>query len=295
MAAQNKHGLGRGLEALFGDDDFDFNAEISGQTTETPKQGVKTIMLEKLVAGKFQPRRVFNAEAIEALAESIKEKGVLQPILVRKSGDKYEIIAGECRFRAARAAGLTEVPVIEKDLADNEVLEVALIENVVRQDLTPIEEAAGFDRLMKEFSYTQEQLSKVAHKSRSYIANSLRLLNLPQNVQEMINCGTLSAGHARTLVGLENAEALAAQIVKQGLSVRQTEDLIGRLKNQKADTSAPKEKLTKDQELQLIEKELSEKFGLKVQINSGKNGKGKIIFSYNDISELESIIDKLEQ
>lgn len=295
MAAQNKHGLGRGLEALFGNDDFDFNNEMNGVQAETSKEGVKTVTVNLLIAGKYQPRRTFNPEAIEALTESIREKGVLQPILVRRSGEKYEIIAGECRFRAAQAAGLSEIPVIEKELADNEVLEVALIENVVRQDLTPIEEAAGFDRLMKEFSYTQEQLSKVAHKSRSYIANSLRLLNLPQEVQELVNAGKLSAGHARTLVGLENAAALAEQIVRQGLSVRQTEDLIGHLKNQQTEKPQHKDKTEKDRELQTIEKELSEKFGLKVQINAGKNGKGKIIFAYNDISELESIIDKLEQ
>lgn len=295
MAAQNKHGLGRGLEALFGGDDFDFNNEVNGVQAESSKEGVKTVAVNLLIAGKYQPRRTFNPESIEALTESIREKGVLQPILVRQSGEKYEIIAGECRFRAAQAAGLSEVPVIEKELADNEVLEVALIENVVRQDLTPIEEAGGFERLMKEFSYTQEQLSKIAQKSRSYIANSLRLLNLPQEVQELVNAGKLSAGHARTLVGLENAAALAEQIVRQGLSVRQTEDLIGHLKNQQTEKPRHKDKTEKDRELQTIEKELSEKFGLKVQINAGKNGKGKIIFAYNDISELESIIDKLEQ
>lgn len=292
MAAQSKHGLGRGLEALFGDEDFDLNLDINQSIRPTQKKGIKTIAINQIRAGKYQPRQSFKPEAIEALAQSIKEKGILQPILVRQQGNDYEIIAGERRFRAAQLAGLTEVPVIEKNMADNEVLEVALIENVVRQDLTPIEEALGYERLMKEFLYTQEQLSKIAQKSRSYIANSLRLLNLPQDVQSLVNDNILSAGHVRTLVGLENASELAVQIAKQGLSVRQTEDLVAKIKQPQKTKS---EKPAKDHDLTSIENELSQKFGLKVQINAGKNGKGKVILTYKDISELESIIDKLEQ
>lgn len=291
MAAQNKHGLGRGLEALFGDDDFDLELNPTEKNT---KSGIKTLAITELKAGKFQPRQTFNEDAVKALAESIKEKGILQPILVRRLDDKYEIIAGERRYRAAKLAGLTEVPVIEKNMADNEVLEVALVENIVRQDLTAIEEAFGFEQLMKQFSYTQEKLSQIVGKSRSYIANSLRLLALPEDVKSLINQGLLTAGHARNLVGLENAFDLAQEIIKRQLSVRQTEELIASLKKTVEKSKKTKE-IHKDSDLQTIENELSQKFGLKVQINAGKNGKGKVILNYNDLTELEGIIDKLEK
>lgn len=292
MSAQNKHGLGRGLEALFGDEDIDLNldGESKGSTG-----GIKMLSMKLLKAGKFQPRRSFNLEAIHTLAESIKEKGILQPILVRKVGEGYEIIAGERRFRAAQEAGLEEVPVIEKEFSDNEALEVALIENIVRQDLSPIDEAYGLDRLLRQFSYTQEKLGQVVGYSRSRIANSLRLLSLPTDVKKMVNEGKLTAGHARTLVGLENAAELAGEIIKNDLSVRQTEELIAKYKNNKEKQTVKKEKAPKDQDLTNIEAELSKKFGLKVQINAGQKGKGKVILMYNDLSELEKIIDQLEQ
>jgi ParB family chromosome partitioning protein len=292
MSAQNKHGLGRGLEALFGDEDIDLNldGESKGSTG-----GIKMLSMKMLKAGKFQPRRSFNLEAIHTLAESIKEKGILQPILVRKVGEGYEIIAGERRFRAAQEAGLEEVPVIEKEFSDNEALEVALIENIVRQDLSPIDEAYGLDRLLRQFSYTQEKLGQVVGYSRSRIANSLRLLSLPTDVKKMVNEGKLTAGHARTLVGLENAAELAGEIIKNDLSVRQTEELIAKYKNNKEKQTVKKEKAPKDQDLTNIEAELSKKFGLKVQINAGQKGKGKVILMYNDLSELEKIIDQLEQ
>lgn len=294
MAAQNKHGLGRGLEALFGDDDFDLNLDLNTSGISV-KSGVQDIPVSKLTAGKYQPRQNFDNEALEALAESVKEKGVLQPILVRKLATGYEIIAGERRFRAAQKAGLTKVPVIIKEMDDNEVLEVALIENIVRQDLTAIEEALGFEQLMQQFSYTQEKLSKVVGKSRSYIANSLRLLSLPQDVQDLVNNGKLTSGHARTLVGNENASSIANQIISEGLNVRQAENLASALKQEAPLNTIKKEKKVKDVELQTIEKDLTQKIGLKVQINAGKNGKGKIILNYNDISQLENIINKLEQ
>ena len=294
MAAQNKHGLGRGLEALFGDDDFDLNLDLN-TSVNSVKSGVQDIPVSQLTAGKYQPRQNFDNEALEALAESVKEKGVLQPILVRKSATGYEIIAGERRFRAAQKAGLVKVPVIIKEMDDNEVLEVALIENIVRQDLTAIEEALGFEQLMQQFSYTQEKLSKVVGKSRSYIANSLRLLSLPQDVQDLVNNGKLTAGHARTLVGNENASSIANKIISEGLNVRQAENLASALKQETPLNTIKKEKKVKDVELQTIEKDLTQKIGLKVQINAGKNGKGKIILNYNDISQLENIINKLEQ
>ena len=292
MSAANKHGLGRGLGALLGDMDLDLDLNSSD------KGAIKSVKLNQIVAGRYQPRQQFDEEAINALAKSVKEKGILQPILVRKQNDKYEIIAGERRYRAALQAGLTEVPVIEKSMADNEALEIALIENIVRQDLTPLEEAKGFEQLMQEFAYTQEKLSEVIGKSRSYIANTLRLLNLPDGVKSLLNQGKLTAGHARCLIGLQDAEELASKIVAEGLNVRQVEAMVSENKN--SSPEAKKRPLNqnsskiKDSELAAIENELSSKLGAKVQINNTKNGKGKIVISYNNLSELEDLLEKFE-
>lgn len=292
MSAANKHGLGRGLGALLGDMDLDLDLNSSD------KGAIKSVKLNQIVAGRYQPRQQFDEEAINALAKSVKEKGILQPILVRKQNDKYEIVAGERRYRAALQAGLTEVPVIEKSMADNEALEIALIENIVRQDLTPLEEAKGFEQLMREFAYTQEKLSEVIGKSRSYIANTLRLLNLPDGVKSLLNQGKLTAGHARCLIGLQDAEELASKIVAEGLNVRQVEAMVSENKN--SSPEAKKRPLNqnsskiKDSELAAIENELSSKLGAKVQINNTKNGKGKIVISYNNLSELEDLLEKFE-
>lgn len=292
MSAANKHGLGRGLGALLGDMDLDLDLNSSD------KGAIKSVKLNQIVAGRYQPRQQFDEEAINALAKSVKEKGILQPILVRKQNDKYEIIAGERRYRAAIQAGLIEVPVIEKAMADNEALEIALIENIVRQDLTPLEEAKGFEQLMQEFAYTQEKLSEVVGKSRSYIANTLRLLNLPDGVKSLLNQGKLTAGHARCLIGLQDAEELASKIVAEGLNVRQVEAMVSENKN--SSPEAKKRPLNqnsskiKDSELAAIENELSSKLGAKVQINNTKNGKGKIVISYNNLSELEDLLEKFE-
>lgn len=293
MAANNKHGLGRGLGALFGDEDL--SLDMDGVVT-SERHTTKTAKIEDLIPGKYQPRQTFAADAINALADSIKEKGVLQPILVRKSGEKYEIIAGERRYRAARQAGLTEVPVIEKNMADNEVLEVALVENIVRQDLTALEEASGFEQLIKKFSYTQEKLSEIIGKSRSYITNSLRLLTLPDGVKVLLNQQKLTPGHARALVGRADAEQLAQKIVAEGLNVRQVEALVAENKDSSPESKKPplRPKPQKDADLSEIENSLSQKYGLKVQINTGKNGRGKIVLAYKDLSQLEKIIEKLE-
>ena len=288
MPANNKHGLGRGLGALFGEEDF--NLDIDALTTD--ENGIKMLALEKLKPCAFQPRKSFEKEAIEELANSIKEKGVLQPVLVRKSADKYEIVAGERRFRAAALAGLKEIPVIEKDLKDNEVLEVALIENLVRKDLLPLEEARGLESLMNKFHYTQERLAQTVGKSRSNITNILRLLTLPETVQKMLDDGRLSAGHARALVGRENAAALAEKVVREGLSVRQTEALVSAPKAQKP---APKTPKIKNKDLTQLEKDLSQKLQLKVQISVAENGSGRVVINYNQPAELEKIIEKLEQ
>lgn len=294
MAAANKHGLGRGLGALFGDEDL--NLDMENLTMGTDKSGIIMVKTADLIPGKYQPRKDFNDEAIASLADSVKEKGILQPILVRRHADKYEIIAGERRFRAAKKAGLADVPVIIKEMSDNEVLEVALIENIVRQNLTALEEAAGLQQLMTTFSYTQEKLAKAVCKSRSYIANSLRLLQLPEDVKILLNEGKISAGHARTLVGLENAADLARKIVDEGLNVRQTEDLISALKQPEKPKTPNKRKINlKDTELQAIENNLAQKFGCKVQINNGAKGKGKVVLSYSDLSQLENILEILEK
>lgn len=284
----NKKGLGRGLDALLGDDeDLDF---ISGkQDAEKTKN---TVDIKLLYPSPLQPRKDFDEDALNSLVESIREKGVLQPLLVRKNGNKYEIIAGERRYRASKIAGLQELPVIIKDIKDKEVLEIALIENLLRENLSAIEEAEGFDRLIKEFSHTQEALSQVIGKSRSQIANTLRLLALPEKVKDFVRQDKLSAGHARALVGLDNAEELANKIIKEGLNVRQTEKLVAKQKDLKPSSKIAK---TKSPELINIEKYLDEAFGLKVEISNGKNNSGHVSIRYDSIEELENIIDILER
>ena len=289
MNAVNKHGLGRGLSALLGDEDLNLDLDF----LDEDKKGVKIVKIQELHAGSNQPRTVFDEENIQTLVDSIKENGVLQPLLVRKDFEGYEIIAGERRFRAAMLAGLEEVPVIEKELSDSKAAEISLIENIIRQDLTDIEEAGGFSNLIEKYSYTQEKISEIVGKSRSYIANSLRLLSLPEEIKKLLNEKKLSAGHARCLIGCKNAFALAQKIIKEGLNVRQTEELVAKIKNPVQKETVVKK--IKDADLVAIEKNLTQKIGLKVQINTGKNGKGKVVLNYKDMSELENIINKLEK
>lgn len=291
MSTNKKHGLGRGLEALLGEDDLNFNLDNIG-TVETNNTGIKTLKIEELVPSSYQPRTEFNKEALDALVSSIKEKGVLQPLLVRKQGDKYEIIAGERRWRASKMAGLNEVPVIEKDLDNQEVLEVALVENLLRENLSAIEEAEGFNRLITEFSHTHEALSQIVGKSRSYITNTLRLLGLPAEVQEMIKNNTLTAGHARALIGLDNAKEIAEKIISKGLTVRQTEDLVNSIKNNALQKIA--KKIKKDPSIKELEKDLTKSIGLKVKISTGENNSGKISIEYKNPAELNSILERLD-
>lgn len=290
MSSSNKHGLGRGLEALLGDEDLNFDFEI----TDGEKSTIKNIEIDLLQAGRFQPRKYFDEKQIESLIQSIKENGILQPLLVRKVDDKYEIIAGERRFRAAIKAGLKQVPVIEKQIDDNKALEFALIENIVRQDLNAIEEAKGYHQLMESFHYTQDNISKIVGKSRSYIANSLRLLNLPNEVKKLVELNKITAGHARCLVGCKNPQSLVQKIINEGLNVRQTENLVSDIKNKAEKKGISTKNKPKDAELSEIEQNISKKIGIKVKINTGKKGKGKVILNYNDLRELEIIINKLE-
>ena len=277
--------LGRGLGALLGDDDISEPNIDDIKITESNK-----ISISEIVPGKYQPRTEFDKDALDALVVSVREKGVLQPLLVRKIEDKYELIAGERRWRAAKEAGLSEVPVIVKELEDKEVLEVALVENLLRENLSAIEEAEGMQRLINEFSHTQEALSQIVGKSRSHVANTLRLLHLPNSVQMLIKEGKLSAGHARALVGLENAEEIAAKIVVKDLNVRQVEDLVAKQKEKSGKIKTPK-----DADIIDIERDLNKNLGLRIKINPSKQGGGKVILQYSSAAELDMIIDILEK
>ncbi len=278
--------LGRGLGALLGSEALPMDDEDFTQIKSS-----NYVRIEEIVPCKYQPRTEFDEEALQSLAESIKEKGVLQPLLVRKTNDGFELIAGERRWRASKMAGLDEVPVIIKDFDDKEVLEVALVENLLRENLSAIEEAEGLQRLIDEFSHTQDALAQIMGKSRSYIANTLRLLNLPQSVQYMVKENKLSAGHARALIGLENAEELAKKIIAKGLNVRQVEDLVAKQK----DNPKPRSTKERSEDLEQIEKDLIKKLGLRLQISSGKNGGGKVVIPYSSVAELDMIISVLER
>lgn len=287
---EQKHGLGRGLDALFGDDEKEF--DLVKFVDEVGEQsGIEYMDVSKIVPCPYQPRKTFDDETLKELTESIKKKGVLQPILVRPSEQNFEIIAGERRFRAALDAGLEKVPVIRKDLSDAEAFEVALIENLMRENLSPIEEAKGFKKLTEEYKYTHEDLSKSVGKSRSYITNMMRLLALPLEVQTLINDKKISAGHARALIGLENAEEIAQKIITKDLSVRQTEDLISRLKSGKKEKTPP----VQNSDILRIEEELKSKLAVETQVSFNKKGKGKIVLKYNNFKELEDLLNKLER
>lgn len=287
-----KIGLGKGLSALMGDD-----LDMSPGTGAT---GILTVALNDLVPSPFQPRRLFTEEALTDLVDSIREKGVLQPLLVRVTrvqNARYEIIAGERRYRASKLAGLSEVPVIVKEFDDQATLEVALIENLQREDLSPLEEAEGYKRLLQEFDYTQEALAKVVGKSRSYVANMMRLLDLPVTIKNLVENKQLTTGHARALLNAANAEELAEEIIQKGLNVRQAEKLVtskggvaGR-KNPK--TSAGIQKLRqKDSDIAALENELGGLLNAPVSINwNGK--KGQVVVQFASLETLDVILQRL--
>lgn len=284
---QVKDRLGRGLAALLGD-------EFTDEEVTQHAHGVRNMPIEFIRSNSLNPRKQFPAEDLAELAHSIKEKGLLQPVVVRRvagSEDDFEIIAGERRWRAAQQAGLHEIPIVQKDVTDGEALEIAIIENVQRSDLNPLEEAEGYKRLMEEFDYTQEQLSATIGKSRSHLANMLRLLKLPEKVQAYVNDGLLTAGHARALVSAEQPEELALNIVQGGLSVRQAEDLVKTpAKKTKTGDTAPSEK---DADTRALEQDLSRALGLKVAIkHHGKKG-GEVKISYKKLEQLDEICRRL--
>lgn len=281
--------LGRGLNALLGDDESEAYTPVKGEA-------VTTVSLSDLEPSPFQPRRVFNEDAINDLVESIKTKGVLQPLLVRmKNGerDKYEIIGGERRWRASQMAGLKEVPVLVKTFSDKEALEVALIENLQRQDLNPLEEAEGYKRLMEEFANTQEDLARAVGKSRSHVANTMRLLSLPDKVKGYLENGKLTSGHARALLNAKEPEILAEAVISKGLNVRQTEKL-AQNSEQKKPRTTPVKRSDKQEECDLLAADLARALGLNVVIRS-KNRGGELVLSYETLEQLDDLIRRLTQ
>jgi len=274
-----KKGLGRGLSSLLGD---------ASKKIETNK-----VSINNLTRNRFQPRKYFSKENLEELSNSIKEQGVIQPIVVRpdkSSEGKYEIVAGERRWLASQNAGLHEVPVVVVDVDDVKSLEFSIVENVQRHDLNPIEEARGYQKLIDEFSYNQDKLSKFIGKSRSYIANSLRLLSLPHEVLLMVEQGNLSAGHARSLIGLNDSIEIAKKIILNKLSVRQSEVLVRKFRNKKFKLIKKKDPNILD-----LQRVLEEKTGLNVSIVNRKNNSGTISFEYQDFDQLDRIINTIKK
>jgi len=269
-----KKGLGRGLSSLIGE------TKIESQNNQ--------LSISEMIPNKYQPRKIFDEISLNELTKSIEQRGILQPIIVRKSNhdkSKFEIIAGERRWLAAQRAGLHNVPVVITEADDLKSLEFAIVENVQRHDLNPLEEAQGYKRLIDEFSYDQEKVSKFIGKSRSHITNSLRLLILPEEVIKLIETQKLTAGHAKILVGLENAGFVANKIVEKKLSVRQAENFVKIFKNKKQKSN------NKDANIKDLEISVSNKIGLNVEIKNKNNNKGKITFEYKDIDQLNKIIE----
>tara|TARA_B100000686_G_C16609527_1_gene873040 strand:- start:228 stop:1076 length:849 start_codon:yes stop_codon:yes gene_type:complete len=273
-----KKGLGRGLSSLIGE-------------TKTEKSTSK-VLISDLIRNRYQPRKNFESTNLEELTNSIKERGIIQPIIVRRSEQergKFEIIAGERRWIAAQNAGLHEVPVVVTEADDLKSLEFAIVENVQRHDLNPIEEAQGYQRLINDFSYDQEKVSKFIGKSRSHVANFLRLLSLPDEVIKLVELNKLTQGHAKVLVGLENALFLAKKIIEKKLSVRQAESLVKIFKSKKNSKIS-----SRDPNLSKLELSLSEKVGLNVLIKNKKNNSGSIILNYKDLDQLNKIIEVIK-
>ena len=275
---KSKKGLGRGLSSLIGDGDI--------------KTSNNKISISSIIPNKNQPRKIFEKNALEELKNSIKERGIIQPLIVRKSvdqNDKFELIAGERRWQAAQSAGLHEVPVVIIEADNLKSLEFAIIENVQRKDLNAIEEAESYKNLIENFGYDQEKVSKFIGKSRSHISNSLRLLTLPGKIVDMIKSEKISQGHAKILIGLNNALLVAEKIINKKLSVRQTENLVRFLKN-----GSKKIKNIKDPNIIVTENELINKIGMKVILNNKKNNSGSLIFEYKGLDQLDRLINVIK-
>ena len=293
MAAK-KRGLGRGLDALLGSAS---ESEQVGVENAEPKAGLAELPLDVIERGRFQPRRDFNPESLQELADSIAAQGVVQPIVVRpfKEG-RYEIIAGERRWRAAQQAGLSTIPVVVRDVPDQMAMAMGLIENIQRDDLNPLEEASALHRLLNEFELTHQQIAQAVGKSRTTVTNLLRLLDLNDDVKRYIEERRLEMGHARALLGLKDqvqSEA-ARRVVSQGLSVRETEKLVRRLQGEEPAGAKVKETPQEDPNIRSLENGLTEKLGARVKIQSGAGGKGRMVISYNSLDELEGILEHIQ-
>lgn len=306
-----KRGLGRGLDALFQEarsEEETFAPKLkradeivsSALSQQAQNSAPKKVAIEKLKPGKFQPRREFNEEALQSLADSIAVHGVLQPLLVRPlTANTYEIIAGERRWRAAQKAQVHELPVVVLDLNDNDTLEIALIENLQREDLSALEEAEGYQRLMDEFHHTQEVLAQHLGRSRSHVTNMLRLLKLPESVKRLMKDGKLSAGHARALVGAANADEIAQTVVKRGLSVRQTEKLVqgvspAQTKKKKPAKGPAKGFIWKDVDILALEEKMTALLGLTVTIETVGDA-GSIRIDYSSLEQLDDVLERLSR
>ena len=294
MAAPKKKGLGKGLDALFANTEINTKEIAINNTAENTDNGISYININDIKPNEGQPRKTFDDEKIGELADSIQEHGLIQPIVLRKSGKGYEIVAGERRWRACRKAGLKEIPCIIKELTDEENMLIAIIENMQREDLNPIEEAEGLNQMIVTYGLTQAEVSKSVGKSRPYITNALRLLKLPEEIREMLSEGKLTTGHARAIAGVNGKAAqikIAEKVVKEGLSVREIEKLI---KEQAAPAKKPaKRKAEKNADVKRVEEDLKAVLGTKV--NLAQNGKkGKIEIEYYSREELERLIELLK-
>jgi len=279
-----KSRLGRGLASLIG--------EPASSVTRLPPEGEQRLVpVDQLKASKLNPRKDFREEDLAELADSIRVKGLVQPIIVRpdRASQGYEIVAGERRWRAAAKAGLHTVPVIVRDLADRDVLELAIIENVQRADLNAIEEASGYRELIERYGYSQEQLSEIIGKSRSHVANTMRLLKLPESVQALVQMGQLSAGHGRALVGREDAERLAERIIAEDLNVREIEALVQAGGEEAIAAGGARKAREKDADTKAFEKELADALGLKVEIKRGSGESGNLVIKYGNFDQLDYI------
>ena len=298
MSSKNerKKGLGRGLSSFLDVDSFDEIVEISNTEKEVSKasNGSNFLPIEHLVPNQNQPRKNFSEDELKSLASSISETGIIQPILVRKNNSFYEIVAGERRWRAAQLAKIHEVPVLIKELTNEEVVKISIVENIQRVDLNPIEEANSYHQLIRDFGYTQEKVSSSLGKSRSYIANSLRLLSLPKSIIKFLEEGKLTSGHARALVGVKNSEFLAKKIIEEGLSVRDTENIVKKGIDQSNNRIEKKPSIKKDVDTLNLEQDLKMALGLKTVIDHNENsGRGSIIIKYRDLEQLDEFCSKI--
>ena len=300
---RKKMGLGRGLDALLGEVSLDRSAsrvagggEAPSSAASSSSEGVVSIAIADIHPNPAQPRRHFSEESLQELAASLKRHGLIQPILVRPHGGGYQIVAGERRWRAAQRAQLHQVKAIVRELSDEETLEIALIENIQRQDLNPIEEAEAYRKLCDDFGHSQSELAAIVEKSRSHVANMMRLLELPSLVRELVIEGKLSMGHARALLGADDSARLAAVVVKQGLSVRQTEALVRRARVEEGKAPKPRinEGSNNDADIRAVEQHLGDLLGLKVKIaHKGQGGAGAVTFEYRSLDQLDMLCQRL--